>query len=211
MAYDIVCISRSVAAGGEEIGRAVARRLRYRYVDDEIVLKAADRARVSPAEIAAAEHSKPLVDRIVDVITSAMPVDPTGASVQRRMTDPPPPRAERLIEQVVCETADDRRVVIIAHAASMALAGKPGLLRVFVTASPETRMQRLMHATQLSEGGAKKAVASSDRERRDYLKRFYKVEEERPTHYDLVINTDVLDMQQAADLIVTAAQGVSSE
>ena len=81
MAYDIVCISRSVAAGGEEIGRTVARRLRYRYVDDEIVLKAAEKARVSPAEIEAAEHTKPLVDRIVDAITSAMPIDPTGASV----------------------------------------------------------------------------------------------------------------------------------
>ena len=68
-----------------------------------------------------------------------------------------------------------------------------------------------MHATQLSEGGAKKAVASSDRDRRDYLKRFYKVTEERPTHYDLVINTDVLDVQKAADLVVMAAQGASAE
>ncbi len=210
MASGVVCISRSIAAGGDEVGRMVARRLRYRYVDDEIVLKAADKARVSPAEVAAAEQTKPLIDRIVDVITTWAPVDPTGATVGRRIANPPPPRYETLIGQVICEVADEGRVVILAHGASVALAGRSGLLRVLVTASPETRVQRLVRTAQLSERAAGKAITKSDRARRDYLKRFYKVEEERPTHYDLVVNTDVLSLEQAADLVVTAAQGSAS-
>ena len=51
------------------------------------------------------------------------------------------------------------------------------------------------------------AVTASDRERRDYLLRFYKIKEELPTHYDLVINTDVLSGEQAVDLILSAVQG----
>ena len=40
--------------------------------------------------------------------------------------------------------------------------------------------------------------------RRDYLKRFYELDEELPTHYDLVVNTDVLTLEQAAGLVVHA-------
>jgi cytidylate kinase len=41
--------------------------------------------------------------------------------------------------------------------------------------------------------------------RRDYLKRFYGVDRESPTHYDIVINTDVFSTEQAADIISQAA------
>ena len=185
----------------------VARRLRFRYVDDGIVLIAAEKAGVSPGEVVAAEQSRSLIGRVVDVITTWAPVDPTGATVRRRIANPPPPRYETQIFQAICDVADEGRAVIVAHGASVALAGRKGLLRVLVTASPETRAQRLMRTAQMSEREAGKSIAKSDRARSDYLSRFYKVKEEQPSHYDLVINTDVLDLEQAADLVVTAAGG----
>ena len=47
-------------------------------------------------------------------------------------------------------------------------------------------------------------MKAEDAARRDYLKRFYGVDEESPTHYDLVINTDVLSVEQAADVVSQA-------
>ena len=41
----------------------------------------------------------------------------------------------------------------------------------------------------------------------DYIKRFYGISSELPTHYDLVVNTDRLAPQAAARLIVHAAGG----
>ena len=41
---------------------------------------------------------------------------------------------------------------------------------------------------------------------RSYLQSFYQVKEELPTHYDLVINTDVLAPAQAVEAILAAAQ-----
>jgi hypothetical protein len=40
---------------------------------------------------------------------------------------------------------------------------------------------------------------------RAYLRRFYSVREELPTHYDLVVNTDTFTVEQAAGLVVQAA------
>ena len=48
-------------------------------------------------------------------------------------------------------------------------------------------------------------MRDSDAGRRDYLKRFYNVDEELPTHYDLVVNTDALSVELAAELVTRAA------
>ena len=50
------------------------------------------------------------------------------------------------------------------------------------------------------------AVAQSDRNRRDYLRGFYAVREELPTHYDLVINTDGLTPEEAGEIVGFAAR-----
>ena len=66
------------------------------------------------------------------------------------------------------------KVVILAHGASIPLAGMPGLLRVLITGSPAVRAARLAKADGVGDARAKKAVQDSDRERRDFLQRFYR-------------------------------------
>ena len=99
-----------------------------------------------------------------------------------------------LIREAIEEVAARGNVVVVAHAASFALAGREDTLRVLVTASPETRAGRY-------EG----SIKDSDAARADYLRRFYGVEHELPTHYDLVLNTDVVSVEKAAELIALAA------
>ena len=48
-------------------------------------------------------------------------------------------------------------------------------------------------------------VGLGDAARRDYLRRFYSIRSELPTHYDLVVNTDTFTVEQAANLVVQAA------
>lgn len=217
MSFQVVCISRTLAAGGEAIGRAVAQRLGFRYVDEEVVTKAAEKAHVDPKVVAAAEHKQPLLKRLIAAIGAAQtgtdPLGfPTGVPLPS-MYYPPGlnPQAvmaedhRALIRAAIHEIATEGRAVIVAHAASMALAGVPDVLRVLVSASPETRAQRLAAAGEgFDASTAAAAVKDSDRERRDYFRRFYDVKEELPTHYDVVINTDVLTLEQAVSLVCAA-------
>jgi cytidylate kinase len=110
-----------------------------------------------------------------------------------------------LIRETVEQTAERGNVVIVAHAASHALEPGPTTLRVLVTASPRTREQRVAAAEGVDEAQAARIVKDSDAGRRDYLKRFYSVEREAPTHYDLVVNTDHLSTDQAAEIVLRAA------
>ncbi len=113
----------------------------------------------------------------------------------------------RLIQDGIAEIARRGRAVIVAHAASMALASAPGVLRVHVTASVKTRVDRLWIPNKLvSEEEHAKAVGESDRQRAKYLQKFYDVEREMPTHYDIVINTDALAVEQAVAAVTAVAQ-----
>ena len=206
MSSRVVCISRSLAAGGEEIGRRVAKELGLRYADEEIIIRAAEAAGVSPELVAEAEHTSSLITRILEYMGQT-PVDPVGWSASAVLPSPTKPSYEGLIERMVREAANEGNVVIVAHGGSIPIAGMSGLLRVLVTASPRVRAERLAREAKVEASEARKAIAESDRQRREYLRRFYNVRQELPTHYDLVINTDVLTLPQAAKLVESAAKG----
>ena len=213
MDFRVVCISRTLAAEGEAIGRLLAERLAFRYVDERIIERAAQLAQVDPKLVADIEHRRPLLQRLLGKLAAAQDlVDPvtlaTGLPLSllapgsggHRET---PEDLRLLIRAAIHEVAAAGRAVIVAHAASMALAGTAGVLRVFVTASAETRARRLADATGVSAEEAASRVAASDCERHDYFRRFYKIKEELPTHYDVVLNTDALTPEQAAATILS--------
>ena len=52
MARTVVCISHAAGAGGEEVGRLVAERLGFLYVNEEIVARAAAKGGVDAADVA---------------------------------------------------------------------------------------------------------------------------------------------------------------
>jgi len=202
----VVCISRTLGAGGEEIGREVAEQLGFRYVDDEIILQAARKVNVDPKLVEQAEHRQSLIDRVLEWMGRAAEVPtPSAAPVSRAPAAFVPEDFRALIRAVIYETARKGNVVLMAHAASMALGFMEGVLRVLVTASFETRVKRFSREEGKDEKEGARALRESDRERQEYFKRFYQIDEELPTHYDLVISTDVLTPARATKIIVAGA------
>jgi cytidylate kinase len=216
VARSIICISQTTGSDGPEIGRSVSERLGFRHVDEEIVARAAEREKIDPKEMADVERRQTLARRFLDSIEQRAKLETLAHSAWFPDPDAGPPMAGRplvtsedlraAIRAVIRETAEQGDVVIVSHGASIALAGMPGILRVLITASLETRAQRFAEG-KLEPSKALRAVRQTDRSREDYLKRFYSIKREEPTHYDLVINTDVLEHDEAVDLIVAAARG----
>ncbi|HET6848120.1 MAG TPA: cytidylate kinase-like family protein [Gaiellales bacterium] len=208
MTFSTVCISRDVGAGGEQVGRAVADSLGFRYVDEDIVRAAAERAGVDVADVSSAEQRRTLAGRVLDLVAQA------GAPEAYAYATPDMD-AYRLagagdgmmavIQEAVRETADAGSAVIVAHAASHVLAGRPDVLRVLVTGSADARQARL--TADVGEEQARSAIREGEKARADYLRRFHDVKQELPTHYDLVVNTDQLGVDGAAAVITGAARG----
>jgi uncharacterized protein YoaH (UPF0181 family) len=212
----LVCVSSTDAVSGQAVGRLVAGRLGFHYVDEQIVVRAAELAQVDPALVAAAEKRQPLLQRLMEKLAVAegmigpvalgtlLPIG--GALIETLPLKADLDDLRVLIRAAIHEVAKRGEAVIVAHAASMALASHEGVLRALVTASVETRIRRLVASAGMSDAEAAAAVARSDRNRQDYLRRFYEVREELPTHYDLVINTDAQTPEEAAAIVAFAAR-----
>jgi cytidylate kinase len=210
MRRTLICISHCDGAGGGGVARLVAEQLGLRYVDEEIVSAAAQRAGAAPELVADAEQRKPLLRRVLDELgaTGAAGMAVGGGVPPPLPGEPPPPRGDELrsfIGEAIEAVAAKGRVVIGAHGASFALAPRDDLLRVFVTASTAARTRRVAQERGIDEKEAERQIRAADRTRADYLKRFYGINDEVPTQYDLVVNTDVLSSGEAASIVAHAA------
>ena len=214
MTQRVICIARIQGAGGDDIGRMVADGLGYRLVDEEIVQRAAESEGIAVEELFEVERRRSVIDRLLESLALAGSSDAYMVGVApsvpplTAMIDPRSLRA--LIQRSIHETADGGGggVVIVSHAASYALAGRPDVLRVLVTASPATRLARIAEANGLDDKRATKAMESDDAGRADYLKKFYDVSQESPSHYDLVLNSDSLSADVISSIVTMAARAV---
>jgi cytidylate kinase len=205
--YPVVCISGTDGAGAEEVARIVAAGLGFRLIGEGIIVRAAREAGVEPHVIADVELRKPFLKRLVEDLGKTTGSAAAGGGVFVSGGEPGLSADDfrALIRAAIEETADQGHAVIVSHAASIALAGREDALRVLVTASPAVRCRRMANARQLTAKAAARAVEEADAARADYLRRFYRIEDESPTAYDLVISTDRLSIDRAAAIVVEVA------
>ena len=204
---------------------AVAAALGFPVISEEILSRAAAEAGVSLETVADVERRKTFMSKITArlVPNSAAASDPTfRQSLDAQVTAGligialPLESGPRLskdelrgkIRSAIDEYMAHGDVVILAHAASHSLAGREGVLRVFVTGTREARSARLAASRLLSDKDAAKLVDTGDANRADYLKRFYGIESESPSHYDIVVDTDGITVEEASQMVVAAAASV---
>ena len=117
VACNVVCVSHTTGSGGEEVGKQVAERLGYLYVDEDIVARAAAAGGLEPGDIADEERRKSYVGRLLDTFAQgggdAWTLATTAAVEVVRPED-----VRALIRETVAQTAGRGNVVIVAHAAS---------------------------------------------------------------------------------------------
>jgi cytidylate kinase len=210
MAYTTVCISTVDGADAGGTAQLAADALGLRLIDEDIVTRAAIEAGVDREVVADVERRKSTLVRIIEGLGPAGMGTGMVAPEAVAYGQPASDDLRGLITSVIEETASAGGVMIVSHAASHALGGREGVLRVLVTASEPTRSRRVASSMGIDEGDASRRLKRGDAGRADYIKRFYGVGSEQPTDYDLVINTDKLTAADAAALITAAARGSSA-
>jgi cytidylate kinase len=208
MPRNVICISRSFGAAGEEVGRLIAAQLEYRLLDGEILARAAAKGELDPTAVADAEQRRSLTRRLLDAIGHGTAIAPEAYAympAHELASGPGENEIRSLIREAIAEVAAEGDAVIVAHAASHALVGREGVLRVLITGSPGYRASRVARESDADLTAAEREVESSDRARAHYLSEFYDVDEEQASQYDIVISTDTLTPSQAAIIVATAA------
>jgi cytidylate kinase len=203
MGYRAIALSQVDGSGAESIGREVAQLLGFGYLNEAIAAQVARDHGVDPAIVTEAEQRKSFFLRVAEMTARGAPdVMPDPPMYTVRQTD----TLLSLIQDAVRDAADRGSVVLVAHAACYACAGRPDVLRVGITAPLPARASRVASALGISDKEAAKTLRRSDVARASYLKRVYGVGEESPADYDVIINTERLTADVAVGLILGLVQ-----
>ena len=177
---DVITISRQLGSQGTEVAKRVASSLNYRLVWRELINEAAMRSGAPDVALATIDD------------LGLLGISPS-LSGHKAYID--------AVKSVMEELAGEGNVVIVGRAGQMILRGRPNVLHVQIVAPMDTRVERVARNQNITLEGARAQVEASDSHRKKYLKRFYHVNWEDSSLYDLTINTARLNIDAAADLI----------
>ena len=122
----------------------------------------------------------------------------------------PPADYLDLVTSVVLEYATQGQAMIVGRGGQMILQGRPGALHIQEVARFETRVYNIIQREGVKWREAANRVRKSDDQRAGYMRRFYNVDWLDSGLYDLVINTDRIPCDVAADMVVQAARAVEA-
>jgi cytidylate kinase len=213
-----ITISREYGSGGGEIAARLAHRLGWRLVDHAVIEQAAQELEVHETEIERhdEEYVESTLSRIQGRIQRFAPAafTSTGGSGPALFASSPSsttPRAyQETMRHIITTAADAGHVVIVGRGGQVLLADKRDALHIRVIAPLELRVAYVALREGLDADAARERVQAKDRARTRYMKTQFHSQHEDPHFYDLVIDTAVLDLDSAVDLICLALERKAS-
>jgi len=229
----VITVSREFGSQGSYIAAAVAEQLGLRYIDREILHRAAEVAGFPDEQmIAILEEQERVPGFLARMIESlnAMPSVPAIASATMRegyymhpeiatIVAQERARQERreaigrayteLMGRVLREYASTGGVIIVGRGGQVVLRDYSRVLHVRVHAPLEVRIRNIVKRQKISYDIANELVRESDRMRNRYIKHYYYEDRTDPILYDIVVNTNRMSVKMAAHFIGAAATWLS--
>jgi cytidylate kinase len=203
----VITISRQYGSGGGEIGARLAKRLNWHLIDHEIVARVARELGIpeQQAEVQD-EYAKGFIARVVSQFVSPVPVaaSPVIQVVPDARADQD--RYQETLRRVVEAAADSGRAVIIGRASQIFLAKRRDVLHVLIEAPLQERITYVALREHLDAAHARERIQLKDGDRSRYFQAVLHRDANDPMLYDLVINTGVLSLDRAVDLILLALE-----
>ena len=187
----VIAISRQVAALGDEIAEATAKKLGYSFINRK--------------EIERRIISLGFPEEILKKYDERKPG--FFASLAKE-------RDEYLdyLQSVVLEAASEGNCILIGRGSYIILDELPNVLTFRFVSKNSIRGERLMKEFSWDEKQANQRIAESDANRLGFHKSFFNLENIDPSYYHMVLNTGLLSIEEASDIIVSLVKNnITSE
>jgi cytidylate kinase len=197
----VITISRQFGAGGTTLGGSLAKRLGYRYVDDELIRQVADKAGVSLDQVRTFEkRGTSKLMRLLDWVVSPDFIDRHTSN--RRQLDEK--RYVDEVKAVILKLYEKGDAVIIGRGGNYTLRGYPNTVHVFLVADMKHRINFLSKKYKLTKRQAETAIKRADMIRSRFLNCFSdQASHDDPNLYTMTLNMNYVSMEKAEDLIVS--------
>ena len=196
----VITINREAGSGGRTVGRKLAEKLGVKYCDKAIVEGLTKKFGLSIErieEIKAQKKSwwKDINNYYNTLVNSAsQPMD-----VQVKLDNASIYETEKRILQ---ELATQSSCVVAGRTGFMVFRQWPNHLNIFIQASMEYRVERIMKKEGVSDEEARNIIRKLDADRETYIKKYENTSRYDTRNYQLVISMDDLSEDDAVEVIM---------
>lgn len=202
----VITISREVGSGGHTIGKILAQELGVRYCDKLLVESLEKQFGLTKSGIEKLKGQKKnwLADFLNKVapLPSAQTLGLDPKYTQEFKVNVTTDDIYKAEVEILTELANMGSCVIAGRSGFFVLKDHPNILNVFITASMEYRIQRVMKKQNLTEESALAVINGIDEARENYTKRYAGVSRYDTRNYHLALSADNHTEEEIAKLIL---------
>ncbi|MBQ7708783.1 MAG: cytidylate kinase-like family protein [Bacteroidales bacterium] len=202
----VITISREVGSGGHTIGKILAQELGVRYCDKLLVESLEKQFGLTKSGIEKLKGQKKnwLADFLNKVapLPSAQTLGLDPKYTQEFKVNVTTDDIYKAEVEILTEFANMGSCVIAGRSGFFVLKDHPNILNVFITASMEYRIQRVMKKQNLNEESALAVINGIDAARENYTKRYAGVSRYDTRNYHLALSADNHTEEEIAKLIL---------
>ncbi|MFK7897486.1 MAG: AAA family ATPase [Myxococcota bacterium] len=203
----IITLSRQYMAGGSEVAARVAKELGWEVIDDGFVEAVAARSGYTIEDVRNLEERVPtFLERFAQ--SSALSFPEFLLSAPSAIDEPEAMKLAHVTRDFLEDLKRRTRVVLVGRAAAAVLSREKNVLHARLVAPVAQRTLEAMRALDLDEAAAAADVEEHDTNRERYHREFYDRDWDDPVNYHMVLNTELLTREGAADLIVHHARAL---
>ena len=196
----VVTINREVGTGGRTVGRKLAEKLGVKYCDKAIVQGLTEKFGLSIERIEEIKAQKKswwndINNYYQTLINSAtLPMEAEVKLDNATMFE----TEKRILQELATQTS----CVVAGRTGFMVFREWPNHLNIFIQASTEHRVQRIMQRQNVDEQEARDIIERMDTSRETYIQKYEDTSRYDTRNYQLVISMDELNEDDAVALIM---------
>ena len=193
----VITIGRQYGSGGREIGARLPQDLGFGFYDKNILRLNSDEIGIKESYFYLADE-RPGNKLLYKIITGLVPEDKMPSFGADLISAD---NLFRFQSAVIRKLAEAENCVIIGRCADYILEGTDGLVRIYLYADMDARIQRIERLGYFDSKDVKKNIKRMDRERREYHRYYTGREWESTENYDLMLNTAKLGVDGCVEAI----------
>ena len=190
----VITISREIGSGGHTVGQILAEKLDTRFCDKDLIRSLEKKFNLSVSAIEKLKGEKK--NWLTDIINFLKPVPSAKALgvdpkfTQEFLVDVTSDDIYKAETEILQEIANEGSCIIAGRSGFHVFRNHPNHLNVFITASNDYRVARVMRKQGLPEESAQVLVKDIDQARENYIQRYAGVSRYDVRNYDLTINAE---------------------
>ena len=203
----VITISREVGSGGGTVGQKLAEKLGVNYISKQLLQALEEKFNLTSGSIEHLKSTKKnwftdLFEQIESTPKSTMKVG--GFTFNRGYQETV--NVQDLYDaevEILNAVADEGSCVIAGRSAFFVLKDRPNKVDIFITASKEHRIERIMAKQGMKREEAIQLMEKIDAGRDNYVKRYTGLSRYDMRNYDLILDMDYLTEDEAVEKILS--------